>query len=246
MTNQYCSHFKTPFDLQASYDIAIAENPANRSIPLSGRGKRAVGRHTHFWAPGRTLRIAFLNGDQSFKDAVKAAANHWLPYVNLKFAFVDGEEGDIRIKSEPGVYWSYIGTDALIETDQSVPTMRLSPDQQFSLKFFNANTLHEFGHALGAEHEHLHPGANIPWNREAVYDAHGVPGDADEDHYARREVDERYFNLLEVSEVTASPYDPKSIMHYVVRQQWTHGDFKIDLNLVLSEKDKAFMAAAYP
>ena len=37
-----------------------------------------------------------------------------------------------------------------------------------------------------------------------------------------------------------------SIMHYPVRQEWTHGDFKIDLNLVISEKDKAFMAKAYP
>ena len=35
-----------------------------------------------------------------------------------------------------------------------------------------------------------------------------------------------------------------SIMHYPVRQEWTHGDFKIDLNLVISEKDKAFMAKA--
>ncbi|VVM55785.1 hypothetical protein PS662_01040 [Pseudomonas fluorescens] len=246
MTSAVCCHIKKPEDIQASYDIAIAENPANRQTSVTGRKKRAAGKHTYFWAPGRTLRIAFLNGDQSFKDAVKAAVSIWQPYVNLNFEFVGGAEGDIRIKSEAGIYWSYIGTNALTETDQSLPTMRLSPDHTLSLKFFNANTLHEFGHVLGAEHEHLHPESTIPWNRQAVYADHGVPEDADEDHDARRMVDERYFNLLDASEVAYSPYDPLSIMHYAVRQDWTEGNFKIDLNFVLSEKDKAFMAAIYP
>ncbi|MHC8355531.1 zinc metalloprotease [Pseudomonas sp. LB3P81] len=246
MTNSPYYFIRKPEDIQASYDVAIAENPANRGVSVTARKKRATGKHTNFWAPGRTLRIAFLNGDQSFKDAVKAAASNWLPYVNLKFDFVEGEVGDIRIKSEPGVYWSYIGTNALIETDQSLPTMRLSPDHHLSLKFFIANAMHEFGHMLGAEHEHLHPESNIPWNRRAVYAAHGVDEDADEDDYVRRSVDERYFNLLDASEVVYSPYDPQSIMHYPVHQEWTEGNFKIDLNLVLSQKDKAFMAEIYP
>lgn len=246
MTNVPCCLIEKPVDLQAAYETAIAENPANRLTSVPGRKKRAVVRHTYFWASGRTLRIAFLNGDQSFKEAVKAAANNWLPHINLKFEFVEGEEGDIRIKSEPGVYWSHIGTSALTETDQSLPTMLLSPDHHLSLKVFNANTMHEFGHVLGAEHEHLHPESSIPWNRQAVYAAHGVPEGADEDNYTRRIVDARYFNLLDPSEVVHSPYDPKSIMHYPVRQDWTEGDFKIYLNLVLSEKDKAFMAEVYP
>ncbi|MGF6152073.1 hypothetical protein [Pseudomonas fluorescens] len=244
MDNTSLCHVKIPLDLNASYEVAITENPANRETSSSGRKKRAAAKHTNFWAPGRTLRIAFLNGDQAFKEAVKTAANTWLPHVNLQFDFVEGEEGDIRIKSEPGVYWSYIGTNALTETDQTRPTMLLSPDHQRSLKFFTANTLHEFGHVLGAEHEHLHPESNIPWNKEAVYKAHGAPNE--DDYYARRIIDERYFNLLDASEVNYSPYDPKSIMHYAIRQEWTEGDFKIDLNLTLSEADKAFMAKAYP
>lgn len=169
-----------------------------------------------------------------------------MPHVNLKFDFVEGEEGDIRIRSEPGVNWSYIGTNALTVTDQSLPTMLLSLDQHLSLIVFTANTIHEFGHVLGAEHEHLHPEANIPWNKQVVYAAHGIDEDADEDDDRRRLVDERYFNRLDASEVNYSPYDPLSIMHYAVRQEWTHGDFKINLNLALSEQDKAFMAKVYP
>lgn len=243
-------HVKTPMDLNAAYEVSIAENPANRPVSAPGRKKRAVGNHTYFWAPGRTLRIAFLNGDQAFKDAVKAAANNWQPYVNLNFDFVEGTEGEIRIKCEQGTYWSYIGTAALTEADQSLPTMILSTDYRLSLKYFVAHAMHEFGHVLGAQHEQLNPAANIPWNKPAVYAAHWLPEDADEDNYqdsfTRKTVDDRYFNLLDANEVKNSPYDPLSIMHYVIRQEWTHGDFKVDLNFVLSEKDKAFMAEVYP
>lgn len=234
---------KPPADINASYEVAVAENPENRPNELSDRKKRAVARHTKYWALGRTLRIAFLNGSQAFKDGVKAAASNWLPHINLQFDFVEGEEGDIRIRTEPGTYWSMVGTDALLVAEG--PTMIIS-DWMLQPMIFAHYVMHEFGHALGAEHEHLHPEANIPWNKQAVYAAHGVEEDADEDDHLRKTVDERYFNLLDVSEVNYSTYDPKSIMHYAVRQSWTEGDFKIDLNLNLSVKDKAFMVKAYP
>jgi hypothetical protein len=233
----------TSINLQASYQVAINENPANQRSTAAARKKRAAGNHAHFWAPGRTLRIAFVSGDQAFKDAVIAAASAWQPHINLSLAFVEGSAGEIRISSTPGVYWSAIGTNALLIEEG--PTMHLSPDLH-APAIFAASVLHEFGHALGAEHEHLHPESNIPWNKAAVYAAHGVAADADEDDYARRAVDERYFNLLDASQFDYSPYDPQSIMHYPVRQDWTLGDFRIDLNRVLSEKDKAFMAKAYP
>ncbi|UVL41537.1 hypothetical protein LOY55_05365 [Pseudomonas sp. B21-040] len=243
MNNAHNCVAKQPDNMQASYDVAVSENPANRPTSASGRQKRAVGSHKKFWAPGRTLRIAFLNGDQAFKDGVKAAASNWLPYINLKFDFVDGEVGDIRIRTEPATYWSNIGTDALLTVEG--PTMVIS-DWMLEPRLFAHYVMHEFGHALGAQHEHLHPESNIPWNKPAVYQDHGVPEDADENYFGRKTVDDRYFNLLDPSEVNYSPYDPKSIMHYEIRQAWTHGDFKIFLNLAISEKDKAFMAEAYP
>lgn len=230
-------------DPTTSYEVAITENPANRQSTSSSRKKRAVARHTKFWAPGRTLRIAFLNGGQAFKDGVKAAASNWLPHINLKFDFVEGEEGDIRIRTDPSTYWSNIGTDALLTEDG--PTMVIG-DWMLHIPLFNHYVMHEFGHALGAEHEHLHPEMTIPWNKKAVYAAHGVPEDASEDNFQRREVDQRYFNLLDASEVNYSPYDPLSIMHYPILQQWTEGDFQIWHNFSLSEKDKAFMSKAYP
>ncbi|MCF4997784.1 hypothetical protein GIW70_18410 [Pseudomonas syringae] len=205
--------------------------------------------HTKFWAPGRTLRIAFLDGTREFKDAVIAAANNWLPHVNLKFDFVEGEVGDIRIQSDMSMYWSYIGTDALLYPEG--PTMNLPP-QLFHAKYFAANVMHEFGHMLGAEHEQVHPLSSIPWDKKAFYEYHGLSEhpNEEEDGYEtvqkRKRLDAWYLDRLDAGETVHSPYDRRSIMHYEIRQQWTEGDFQIFLNLDLSEQDKAFMAKAYP
>lgn len=234
---------KHPEDTKASYEAAVAENPANRGTSANRRGKRAVASHSRFWAPGRTLRIAFLTDDQAFIEATILAASNWLPHINLTFDFVEGEDGDIRISATPGTYWSMVGTDALLREEGA--TMGLSPDMRVPA-FFAANVMHEFGHVLGALHEHQHPNATIPWNRRKLYEAFGADEHADEDHYIRRTLDERYLNRLDANEVRHSAYDPTSIMHYVIREEWTDDGFKIDLNLVLSDKDKAFMAQAYP
>lgn len=225
---------KRPIDETASYNCAIAENPDNRVSDSSKRKTRAAIKHTKFWAPGRTLKIAFLNGDQAFKDAVKSAAQVWLPYINLKFEFVDGTEGDIRIDTS-NAFWSTLGTDALLQDEYA--TMGLQADIQWER--FTANVIHEFGHVLGAEHEHLHPQADIPWDIEKTrrYYAAFMPPQA---------VDREILTKLDASEVKHSTYDPLSIMHYEIPQRLTEGDFKIDFNYKLSDTDKSFMSSAYP
>jgi hypothetical protein len=201
-----------------------------------------------FWTPGRTLRIAFLNGTEDFKAATISAANNWLPHINLKFDFVEGKEGDIRILSEDGTFSSEIGTDALLSTDE--PTMTLWPHSPIHARYFAANVMHEFGHMLGAEHEQTNPTANIPWNTSALYAEHGITEDPEEDNYQARVTREKlhrwYLDRAAPEASVYSEYDQESIMHYVIRQSWTEGDFEVYLNFDLSEKDKAFMAKAYP
>lgn len=201
-----------------------------------------------FWTPGRTLRIAFLNGTEEFKAATISAANHWLPHINLKFEFVEGKEGDIRILSQEGTFSSNVGTDALLFTDE--PTMTLWPHSPNLARYFAANVMHEFGHMLGAEHEQTHPTANIPWNTSALYARYGITDNPEEDDYQARVTREwlhhSYLDRATPDASVYSEYDRKSIMHYVIHQSWTEGDFQVFLNFDLSEKDKAFMAKAYP
>ncbi|WP_367083345.1 hypothetical protein ABV589_20675 [Pseudomonas sp. HOU2] len=200
-----------------------------------------------FWTPGSTLRIAFLNGTQAFKDAAIAAASNWLPHINLRFDFVEGEAGDIRILSEEGTFSSRIGTDALLYPDE--PTMKLWPHPSLP-RYFAANVMHEFGHMLGAEHEQTNPVADIPWDKPAIYALHGITENPEDDDAQGRETRKRlhqwYLDRADPSASIYSEYDRKSIMHYVIYQSWTQGDFQNLLNFSLSDKDKAFMANAYP
>jgi len=167
-----------------------------------------------FWTPGRTLRIAFLNGTEDFKAATISAANNWLPHINLKFDFVEGKEGDIRILSEDGTFSSEIGTDALLSTDE--PTMTLWPHSPIHARYFAANVMHEFGHMLGAEHEQTNPTANIPWNTSALYAEHGITEDPEEDNYQAR------VNARKTAPMVSGSRSPRSKRLFRVRPRVDH------------------------
>lgn len=226
----------SPRNIQASYEAAIQENSANAPRP-GQRQKRSVAKHTKFWAQGRTLRIAFLDGSQDFKEMVKKAAREWLPYINIKFEFVETVPAEIKITPADG-YSSLIGTDALLFDGDDEATMTLSWD--ISDDKFSSNVIHEFGHVLGAEHEHQHPDSNIPWNKQNAYAYFFMHGLSQED------VDVQVFTKLDATEVNHSEYDTQSIMHYEIPSNITAGDFSIPFNLELSAGDKAFMSKIYP
>lgn len=227
-----------PWNIQASYEAAIHENSANAPSPKPGhRQKRSVAKHTKFWAQGRTLRIAFLDGSEEFKERVKKAANEWLPYINIKFEFVDTLPAEIKIAPAEG-YSSLIGTDALLYEGDDEATMLLSSDT--SDDTFTSNVIHEFGHVLGAEHEHQHPDANIPWNKQNAYTYFSMHG------FSQEDVDAQVFTKLDATEVNHSEYDTQSIMHYQIPSDITVGDFSVPFNQELSAGDKAFMSAIYP
>src|SRR5205814_4628230 len=104
---------------------------------------------------------------------------------------------------------SVVGTDSLnVAKDQ--PTMNFGCfDNKTSSEEFMRTTLHEFGHALGFQHEHQNPNAGIPWDKPAVYK-----------YYAKKEnggwdkdkVDLNLFAQFSKTQVNATKFDPKSIM----------------------------------
>jgi len=230
-----CPHHPDPV---ASYESAVAENPANAGIATpGGRRKRSVGTFDKFWQPGRTLRISFVDRPKEWlKEAIFTTACKWLPYVNLKFELVDNKTEDAEIKIAYGrENYSLIGTDALTCSDHSMMLGVASTSANFE-----QIVLHEFGHALGLAHEHQHPDADIPWDIPKVYAYYAALG------VEQAIVDESIFNKLEHSSLSKQSYDRHSIMHYPVYQELTLGDWEIGHNTEISEKDKAFMRMAYP
>lgn len=238
-----CRTDKNP---QLSYENAIAINPLNALASASSarRKKRSVAEHGKLWPTGSTLNIAFLGAPApELREAIIDVAVGWLAYGNLRFRFMknNAPEADITILTthERGpINECSIGTDCLLDRPAESMVLTVRPDNG---EYFTNTVLHEFGHALGAQHEHQHPDARIPWNRQRLLELHTGAGG-----WTEQDVDEQYFNPLEVSGLLMTDYDPLSVMHYPVSPALTDGLFEIPLNTELSEKDKTFMRLAYP
>ena len=228
------------YDNSDEYDLSLTElssydTPAGRSK----RNKRSFSINTKKWDNGRTLTIAFISSPtDELRQAIIRVASQWLPHINLTFDFVEGLEGDIRIETNTsGNSSSWLGNHAL-SIASPAPTMKIGVNHNHP--YFESTVLHEFGHALSAAHEHLHPDANIPWDKPKVYAAYRNIGWTD------AETDKMVLNQRPPSTITQTPYDPKSIMHYPVDNELTVGDFEVVENHKLSEQDIALMKLIYP
>ena len=237
---QHCRLIQWPDD-QAAYDAAINENPANAGSSSTHRRKRSVVNYSKLWANNRTLKIAFMdNPEEHHKQKIIHAASQWLPYINLSFDFVDDLQGDIRIATKNNDNSSMLGTDALL-IHPDWPTMNLGVKPEH--EDFEVIVIHEFGHALGAMHEHQHPEANIPWDKPKVYEFYQ---NREMNPLTREQVDRNMFTPFNTLDAIYTPYDRKSIMHHPVANTLTLGDWEIPINRKLSKKDKRMMKLLYP
>lgn len=236
-----------PISNSASFKAAIQENPLNARRPPSNRPQRNIGAHTKYWTPGKTLKIAMYNASDEAIDAVRVAASEWLSFVNLQFDFVTGDIGDIRIFLNPanGVQGSEIGTDALIDDIGGTDEQRRGPSMFLNWvpgdKRFRYCVLHEFGHALGAEHAHQHPDSQIPWDVQSTY-RHCAQSYG----WDKNAVDKNILPLPQSDQHTYEPYDGDSVMHYEIRPEWTFGGWGQSETWTISPGDIAMMRKAYP
>jgi len=194
------------------------------------------------WHPGQTLTVGFLDGDLDVQQVVQATSMEWTDHVNLHFDFGDHPRPDIRISfSLPGS-WSYLGTDAHgIASDR--PTMNFGWLQPgLSEAEYRRVILHEFGHALGAVHEHQNPVVKIPWDREAVYRQYAMSPN----FWDPETVDVNIFQTYQAERTNHSRFDPESIMLYPIPNELTFGDYEVGWNDRLSELDREFMSTQYP
>lgn len=196
---------------------------------------------TKLWKPGRTLKISFLGAvDPVVKSKIQFYAAKWLEHANIKFSWV-AKNGHIRISCKAGGSWSYVGTDALT-IPMSKPTMNygwLTPttsDQEFSRV-----VVHEFGHALGAIHEHQHPSGGIPWDKPKVYAYYARQG------WDQAQVDSNIFARYAANQLNMTSYDKLSIMHYAVPAELLTDPSKaVGWNTQLSANDKVLAKTVYP
>ena len=224
---------------------ALATRPDNM-LTLPMPGGRAHGRPRMaivtqaLWKPGTTIRVRFLDGEDSVKQKVEDVAHGWEEHANVKLEFGDEPDAEVRISFALEGSWSYLGTVAL-QIPAPEPTMNygwLTPDSEDSE--YSRVVLHEFGHALGCIHEHQSPDVSIPWDKEAVYAYYARQG------WSRTQVDSNLFRAYSPEGIQFSRFDPQSIMLYAVDDALTVGDWSVGWNTTLSDQDRAFIRSQYP
>lgn len=255
MIHMCCDRILTGSEKIRAMQAAIQENPNNSPPKLSASHKRmgassidAPAKMAVFagkkWADGRTLGVYFMDGSSTQKARVKAHALRWTQFANIKFDFTASKAAaQIRISfvADSGS-WSYIGTDCL-GIAKTKPTMNFGwlRDDTDEVEYERV-VVHEFGHALGAIHEHQNPKGGIQWNLPAVYAYFSGPPN----NWSKDEIDSNVIAKYSVDQLNASKYDPDSIMLYQFDGALIKGGKPTKFNTKLSTGDKRFIKRQYP
>ena len=225
------------------------------------------------WPNGKMIKVAFNFYGQDFRRAaptchsavsrkdceskikkqVANMASRWSQYGNIYFRFdVPWNQGEIRIKFvKGGGGHSYVGTTALgIHKNEN--TMQLGVSHGFE-----STILHEFGHALGFNHEHQSPKVRYTWNERniAQYLGWSISQVVSQITTPLNQV-----SYIRKTDLFMTEFDPYSIMIYFIPRSWvssannanrslcpsTNRDFCVEPTHELSRLDKLAISKMYP
>lgn len=195
------------------------------------------------WEPGTSLNIRFLDGDPAIHQFVMEVANEWTQGLNVSFQKSGDTGAQIRVSFSGSGVWSKVGRLAE-QVAPGLPTMGLGGlVKTTDLTLRRAYVLHEFGHALGALHEHQRPKAALTWIEDVVFDYY-----LKEYGWGKEEVVRQVISPLQQadSELAESPeFDPASVMMYPVLKTFTKQQFVQPWNSQLSAWDRKVAATLY-
>jgi hypothetical protein len=192
---------------------------AKEAIAAKNAGKEGVVERAKIWQKSK-ITVCFFDGGNAAREAVATTARKWTEGTGVSFDFgpagrrhtCDGARiADIRVTFHGDGNWSMVGTEAAT-VPRDKPTLALSGFGDVSALTEDAagTILHEFGHALGFQHEHQSPqlNCNTEFDWTYLYEHLGWP---------KPEVDFNMRQLLQSSSKDAyfaTAFDRDSIMLY--------------------------------
>lgn len=248
------------------------------------------------WRPGSVVRVAFEEGPPELHARIAEAANRWVTIggANITLSFKDNAgnfrkwsgsdtvyAAEIRIRFTPeraadAGYWSHVGRDSINRRiaggGAGQASMQFDSFHHELPADWDTIVLHEFGHALGFEHEHQNPNGGCDFrflddvgyvptrNVNGVYinDTAGRrPGlytflSGEPNNWDKPRTDANLGQLKTSSAFLAEAFDKYSIMKYFFDAgMFVNGAnsacyTKRDSNLKLSPQDIAGVKLAYP
>lgn len=192
----------------------------------------------------KELRVYFIDVyDYDLIEKTLAVANKWSAEGGAGIKFVLSvyiSESDIRVSfRDNNGYQSLIGTEADKIQYSSATTMSLQNLDNETDTEFNRVVLHEFGHAIGLEHELQSPIANIIWDTPAVYKFYDTA-------YGWNEAKVNFNVFGKVKTNAFTVFDSKSIMIYAVPGFLLKSGVAIPWPDNLSAIDKKTIKKYYP
>ena len=198
------------------------------------------------WANGRKLGVHFLDGTKKQRALTQTFANAWTKFANVTFDYEAGPQAEIRISfAADSGSWSAVGTDALVRAAFLLgkPTMNFGWLRDGTSETeWRRVVIHEFGHALGAIHEHQNPSGGIKWNLAEVYRTFSGPPN----RWTRSQIDINVVQKYSLNQLNATKFDIRSIMLYAFPASLIIGGGATPNNTDLSAGDKSFIAQMYP
>lgn len=185
-----------------------------------------------------TLGVFFMDGTESQRRAAYASARAWhqgglSSLIQLDFS-APMHRSQIRVSFGRGEgNWSYVGRN----------NKRIPPNQ----KTMNIDDLvpyvvmHEFGHAIGLQHEHMHPSVPIVWDEGAVIADMAAQGWSEA--MTRENILTRYGSSAAC--VGDPQFNRDSIMMYPIPRHWTKNRVSFGQVSSISGRDRACVSAIY-